>query len=230
GRRAPGGRRAAPAARRAGPGRPPAAPGARPAPAPAVTPAQPAPVEPALPAPVAPDGTVRVSAEMLENLLSTVSRLMAAQTEMMQLLKTKEPATVPPVVTPAPGAVPTAVARDVAPADTATPDTATEAAPEPQVAVAQNPAPPPRDATPITADGKVVPLHARQPAAPRALPEAAPAGAPKVPAPVAAGPTQRVVLFRAADRMVRAVILDRVTRLEEVDVKAIDGSRGLWVM
>jgi chemotaxis protein histidine kinase CheA len=189
----------------------------------ASTPAAPSaqPVEPALPAPVAPDGTVRVSAEMLENLLSTVSRLMAAQTEMMQLLKTKEPAAVPPVV---------------ASADAAIPDTAAKAAPEPPVAAAPNPAAPSRDASPITADGKVVPLHTRQSVPPRSLPEAAPAaastGAPKVapPAPVAAIPTQRVVLFRAADRAVRAVMLDRATRLEEVDVKAIDGSRGLWVM
>src|SRR5262249_43393442 len=129
-----GGRAAAPSAPHpTSPAALPPPPPAPPLPPSASPPAEPppdrAPVEPALPAPVAPDGTVRVSAEMLENLLSTVSRLMAAQTEMMQLLKTKEPATVPPVVTPAPGAVPTAVARDVAPADTATPDTATEAAP-----------------------------------------------------------------------------------------------------
>jgi chemotaxis protein histidine kinase CheA len=206
-----------------------AAPPVPAAPALAAPPAQPAPVEPALPAPVAPDGTVRVSAEMLENLLSTVSRLMAAQTEMMQLLKTKEPAAAPPVVTPVPTVAPPAAARDAAPADAAIPDTATKAAPEPPVAAAQNPAPPSRDA-PITADGKVVPLHTRQSAAPRTSPEAAPAAAPKVPPPVAAVPTQRVVLFRAADRMVRAITLDRATRLEEVDVKAIDGSRGLWVM
>ncbi|HTO82269.1 MAG TPA: hypothetical protein VMQ73_08540 [Methylomirabilota bacterium] len=189
--------------------------------APPVPAAQPAPVEPALPASIAPDGTVRVSAEMLENLLSTVSRLMAAQTEMMQLLKTKEPAAVPPVVAPPPAA---------APADATTPDAAAQTAPEPPVAVAPTPAPAPRDATPITGDGKVVPLHARQSTAPRTSPEAAPAAAPKAPPPVAAGPTQRVLLFRAADRAVRAVILDRGTRLEEVDVKAIDGSRGLWVM
>ena len=58
--------------------------------------------EPPSPVP-APDGTVRVSAEMLENLLSTVSRLMAAQTEMMQLLKTKDPAPGTPASGPAPG-------------------------------------------------------------------------------------------------------------------------------
>ncbi len=58
-------------------------------PAPAAMP--PVSVSPAVPAPAA-DGTVRVSAEMIENLLSTVSRLMATQTEMMQLLRTSEAA------------------------------------------------------------------------------------------------------------------------------------------
>src|SRR5262249_53095669 len=202
-----------------------AAPPAPPAAAPPAAPVQPAPVESALPASVAPDGTVRVSAEMLENLLSTVSRLMAAQTEMMQLLKTKEPAAVPPIVNPAPAPAraprPAAAPRRPPPAPPAPPARPARA---PPVAPAQNPAPPPRDATPITADGKVVPLHTRQ--------SAVPSGASKLPAPApaAAVPTQRVVLFRAADRAVRAVILDRATRLEEVDVKTIDGSRGLWVM
>jgi len=175
------------------------------------------------------DGTVRVSADMLENLLSTVSRLMAAQTEMMQLLKTKEsvPAPLPvPVESPVTSAelpaTPAPEASAIAPS------------------AVENAFAPPRDASPISSDGKVVSLQAHQAAvAARVVSETIAASARSAtatpivaatPAPPASGPTHRFLVFHAADKTARAVILDRTTRVEQVDVAAIDGSRGLWVM
>jgi chemotaxis signal transduction protein len=40
----------------------------------------------------------------------------------------------------------------------------------------------------------------------------------------------RVLLFRGADGAPKAAYLDQVAGLEEVDLKAVDHSRGLWVM
>ena len=40
----------------------------------------------------------------------------------------------------------------------------------------------------------------------------------------------RVLLFRGADGAPRAAYLDEVAGLEEVDLKAVDHNRGLWVM
>ena len=182
------------------------------------------PVAPADTAPAA-DGTVRVSAEMLENLLSTVSRLMAAQTEMMQLLKTKEPAAAP-VAVEAPAPEP---AAPVEPAAKPELEPAASTAPVAEIA------PAPRDPAPLSSDGKVVSLHARQAAA-RAMPDAAAskpmfaAASPAGGAPAVSGPTRRTLIFHTADKSPRAVVLDPGTRVEEVEMAAIDGSRGLWVM
>jgi hypothetical protein len=40
----------------------------------------------------------------------------------------------------------------------------------------------------------------------------------------------RVLLFRGPDGAPKAVYLDQVAGLEEVDLKAVDHSRGLWIM
>ncbi len=47
---------------------------------------------------------------------------------------------------------------------------------------------------------------------------------------VAAPGMVRVLLFRDADGLPKAVYLDQVARLEEVDLRAVDHDRGLWVM
>jgi hypothetical protein len=123
------------------------------------------------------DGTVRVSADTLNYLLSTVRELADAQAEMMRRLNAKEAdpegpaATTPPAIESAP-----------MPAD------ASSAAPS-------DPVLPPAHLLGAAAPGKV-----------------------------------RVLLFRDAGGTPKAVYLDRVARLEEADLKAVDHNRGLWVM
>jgi hypothetical protein len=78
---------------------------------------------------------------------------------------------------------------------------------------------------------------ASSPTAPKAVEPTVPAAAPEPasmrPAQVlgAASPGMiRVLLFRGADGAPRAAYLDQVAGLEEVDLKAVDQSRGLWIM
>jgi chemotaxis protein histidine kinase CheA len=123
------------------------------------------------------DGTVRVSADTLNYLLSTVRELADAQAEMMRRLNAKEgdaegPATIPPVVE--------SVSKPAAASPQAQPP---------------DPVPPPASLLGAAAPGKV-----------------------------------RVLLFRDAGGTPKAVHLDRVARLEEADLKAVDHNRGLWVM
>jgi hypothetical protein len=122
------------------------------------------------------DGTVRVSADTLSYLLSTVRELADAQAEMMRRLNAKDAgAEAPPATPPA-----------VEPASTSA--AASSAAPS-------DPVPPPARLLGAAAPGKV-----------------------------------RVLLFRDAGGTPKAVLLDRVARLEEADLKAVDHNRGLWVM
>ncbi len=121
------------------------------------------------------DGTVRVNADTLSYLLSTVRELADAQAEMMRRLNAKESATeAPSVVTP--------------PATGSSSDDVSSAPPT-------DPVPPPSRLLGAAAAGKV-----------------------------------RVLLFRDASGASKAVHLDRVARLEEADLKAVDRNRGLWVM
>ena len=175
-----------------------AVPAASPAPSPAVA----AVVEtidsaladglPPLPAP-APDGTVRINAETLGYLVSTVRGLVDAQAEMMRLLQAKE-------------------------AERAA---AAAAASSPERPKAR---PPAKSASTPGASKTVEPTAStpatHEPASPR-------------PAQVlgTASPGMiRVLLFRGADGAPRAAYLDQVAGLEEVDLKAVDQSRGLWIM
>jgi hypothetical protein len=147
---------------------------------------------PPIPAP-APDGTVRINAETLGYLVSTVRGLVDAQAEMMRLLQTKE-------------------AERAAAA-------AAASVPEKQEA-----------SQPAKSASSPAASKTAEPAAPTA---AAPETAILRPAQLlgAASPGMlRVLLFRGADGAPKAAYLDQVAGLEEVDLKAVDHSRGLWVM
>jgi hypothetical protein len=151
---------------------------------------------PPIPAP-APDGTVRINAETLGYLVSTVRGLVDAQAEMMRLLQAKE-AERAAAAAPAPAAAPTAEKqKSRQPAKSASPPAASKAA-EP--------------AAPIAAARESAPVRPAQ------LLGAASPG------------MVRVLLFRGADGAQRAAHLDQVAGLEEVDLKTVDHSRGLWVM
>lgn len=146
---------------------------------------------PSLPAP-APDGTVRINAETLGYLVSTVRGLVDAQAEMMRLLQAKE------------------AERAAATAAAASPERQKPRQPA-------NPAP-----------SKVV-----EAAAATVRAAAAPEGASVRPAQAlgAASPGMiRVLLFHGAEGAPKAAYLDQVAGLEEVDLKTVDQSRGLWIM
>ncbi|MGE0116957.1 MAG: hypothetical protein AB7E71_03290 [Dongiaceae bacterium] len=129
-----------------------------------------------------PDGTVRVGADTLGYLLSTVRGLVDAQAEMMRRLNAKD-------------------------------NTETERSAESASSLAVDP--------PSGATGPA----ARAPAAPE------PPVADMAQALGAAAPGMvRVLLFRDAYGSPKAVYLDQVARLEEVDLRAVDHDRGLWVM
>jgi hypothetical protein len=143
---------------------------------------------PPIPAP-GPDGTVRISADTLGYLVSTVRGLVDAQAEMMRLLQAKE-------------------AERVAAATAAS-------APE-------------RPKKSQSAKSASTPSKAVEPPAPAT-------SGPASPRPVqllgAASPGMiRVLLFRGSDGAPKAVYLDQVAGLEEVDLKAVDHNRGLWIM
>jgi chemotaxis protein histidine kinase CheA len=147
---------------------------------------------PPLPAP-GPDGTVRINAETLGYLVSTVRGLVDSQAEMMRLLQVKE-------------------------AERAATDAVAPAAEKPKARQSSKAV-----SSPATA----------RPAEPTAPPAAAPESVGLRPAQLlgAASPGMvRVLLFRGADGAPRAVYLDQVAGLEEVDLKAVDHNRGLWVM
>jgi hypothetical protein len=126
------------------------------------------------------NSTVRVSADTLNYLLSTVRELVDAQAEMMRRLNAKD----------------AGPERPVAPASSAV-------------------AEPPEAAAPAAVSEPAVPVSTASPV--QALGTAAPG-------------MVRVLLFRDAGGVSKAVALDRVARLEEVDLKAVDHNRGLWVM
>jgi hypothetical protein len=126
------------------------------------------------------DGTVRVSSDTLNYLLSTVRELVDAQAEMMRRLNAKDAGSDRPVAS------------------------ASSAAAEP-----------PKAATRIAASEPATPVLTTSPV--QALGAAAPG-------------MVRVLLFRDASGAPKGVALDRVARLEEVDLKAVDQNRGLWVM
>ena len=205
---------------------------APPAPAPVAATAAPVAAE-AAPAPVAPPmmpGSVVVQAQTLENLLSTVNNLMAAQAEMIQLMRGLG------VVMPRGNGAPKSSARQ--------PSEPKVLANRPRV---DNGAQPTADAatrapTSISEEtavpnGNVVRLRDRRgdngaesvdaaPAVPpvkaqmQALEEAAEAqlddGAP-------------LQLFSGANGRIRTVEISKVGRVAEVDVAAIDSSRALWM-
>ena len=147
---------------------------------------------PPLPAP-APDGTVRINAETLGYLVSTVRGLVDAQAEVMRLLQAKEDE------------------RAAAVAVASAPDKKKAREPGKSASSADTP--------------KV--------AAPAPAQPAAPAPASGRPAELLGAPSPgmiRVLLFRGADGAQRAAYLDQVAGLEEIDLKAVDHSRGLWIM
>ena len=147
----------------------------------------------ALPPP-APDGTVRINAETLGYLVSTVRGLVDAQAEMMRLLQAKDAEGAAATAEPALG-VDRQKIQELA--KTASPPAA------PNVAESTTSAP-----------------------AARGSPNARPSQVLG-----AASPGMiRVLLFRGADGTTRAAYLDQVAGLEEVDLKAVDHRRGLWVM
>lgn len=126
------------------------------------------------------DATIRVSADTLNYLLSTVRELVDTQAELMRRLNAKdEGAEHPGRTDPSPAA-----------------ETPKAAAP---VAVPQ----------PVSATVSASPVQVLGAAAPGMA---------------------RVLLFRDAGGIPKAVRLDRVARLEEVDLKTVDHNRGLWVM
>jgi hypothetical protein len=145
------------------------------------------------------DGTVRVSAETIQDLLNTVHQLMASQAEMMQLIKQR---------------------GDVAAAPVAAPSA--EQSPKQS---GSNPLPTPAGATSAPTDGqKVVALPAR-----RTMPtEAGDSGVRSAPSPS----PQRVQLFvfQSPAGLVKAVPADIVAEVRDVDLKTLDGARGLWVL
>ena len=148
---------------------------------------------PPIPTP-APDGTVRINAETLGYLVSTVRGLVDSQAEMMRLLQAKE-------------------AERAAVAAT----------------VASTPAPErPKKKSQSAKSASAAASKAAEPTAPTA---AAPASLPPARLLGAASPGMvRVLLFHGADGAPKAAYLDQVAGLEEVDLKAVDHSRGLWVM
>ena len=106
-----------------------------------------------------------------------------------------------------------------------------------------------KEAERISATAAVSPVsdtqEAREPAQAASPPAAPKAAEPAPSAPAAEGspnaqPSQalgadspamiRVLLFRCADGTTKAACLDQVAGLAEVDLKAVDHSRGLWVM
>jgi hypothetical protein len=121
------------------------------------------------------DGTVRVSADTLNYLLSTVRELADAQAEMMRRLNAKDATTETPATTTAAESLSKAAAGPAA--------------------APSDPVPPPARLLGAAAPGRV-----------------------------------RVLLFRDASGTSKAIYLDRVARLEEADLKAVDHNRGLWVM
>jgi hypothetical protein len=147
---------------------------------------------PPVPTP-APDGTVRINAETLGYLVSTVRGLVAAQAEMMRLLQAKE--------------AERAAAAAAAPA----PDK--KKAREPIKSASCADAPKTAEPTP-----SLPAAHAPASGRPAQLLGAASPG------------MIRVLLFRGADGGQKAAYLDQVAGLEEVDLKAVDHSRGLWIM
>jgi len=148
---------------------------------------------PPLPAP-APDGTVRINAETLGYLVSTVRGLVDAQAEMMRLLQAKEAERSAATAAAALGADRQKVRE---PAKTTSPPGAPNAAESTTSAPAARGSP---NARPSQVLG-------------------------------AASPGMiRVLLFRGADGTTKAAYLDQVAGLEEVDLKAVDHRRGLWVM
>ena len=93
-----------------------------------------------------------------------------------------------------------------------------------QPRASQRPAQPAKAASSPTA-----PKAAAQPTVQAAAPE--PASVRPAQVLGAASPGMiRVLLFRGADGAPRAAYLDQVAGLEEVDLKAVDQSRGLWIM
>ncbi|MGH6928720.1 MAG: hypothetical protein ACREEV_10420 [Dongiaceae bacterium] len=121
------------------------------------------------------DGTVRVNADTLSYLLSTVRELADAQAEMMRRLNANETKVEAP--------------------STAMPPAARSISTDVPSAPPSDPVPPPSRLLGKAAAGKV-----------------------------------RVLLFRDAGGALKAVHLDRVARLEEADLKAVDRNRGLWVI
>jgi hypothetical protein len=149
---------------------------------------------PPIPA-AAPDGTVRINAETLGYLVSTVRGLVDSQAEMMRLLQAKE------------------AERAAAAATAASTPTAERPKKKSQSA----------KSAPAPAASKAAEPMAPTAAEPASLPPARLLGA-------ASPGMVRVLLFRGADGAPKAAYLDQVAGLEDVDLKAVDHSRGLWVM
>jgi hypothetical protein len=176
-------------------------------------------------------GAVVVQAQTLENLLSTVNNLMAAQAEMIQLMRnlgitmprgagapksSARPPSEPKVLANRPridnGAQPTADAATRAPAS-----------------IAEETAVP---------NGNVVRLRDRRGDNGAEIADAAPAAVPPVKTQMMAleeaaesqlddgAPLQ---LFIGANGRIRTVEMSKVGRIAEVDVAAIDSSRALWM-
>lgn len=136
-----------------------------------------------------PDGTVRINAETLGYLVSTVRGLVDTQAEMMRLLQAKEAA--PEAAAPRPTGAEKRRLQEQVPAVSA-------------------------------------------PASKAAEPPAPAGEAPKQrPAQLLGAPLPgmiRVLLIRTADGTPKATYLDQVAGIEEVELKAVDHNRGLWVM
>jgi hypothetical protein len=153
------------------------------------------------------DGTVRISAETLDNLLTTVRQLMASQTEMMQLLRQKEDAARQPAAPPLANPIEPAQPSGSAELSTAAVATAAAAKAKPE-ASAEN----------IV----TLPTRRAEPAEPNQ------SGIRPAPAPV----PQKVKLlaFQTTGGATKAIRADLVDNVREVDLKSLDGARGLWVL
>lgn len=179
-------------------------------------------IPPAGPRPVdlapAGEGMVRIRAETLDNILATVRQLMASQAEMMQMIKSRDEAAKP--VAPAAAGDPVVSA---APAPAQPEPTSVDPVPQGAATTTVGDAPADPDKIEIAAE-KIVPLPSRRPAAAESALSgirAAPAPKPEI---------VKLMVFQTSSGATKAVRAELVDHVREIDLKDLDGARGLWVL